>query len=256
MRINKLCNIILTAAAIAGTAACGNAGNGTQDECGNTAIDIHQNEKGDSTLYGLACDGCTDTVAVILPNSGGDPDTINILSAQKNKSVFGKPKIGDRIAILLNPNDKKTALSLINLDDLTGSWCYQVMPRMRDIASLPQNVQKKILENLPDTMKESLLVPKEMGIRFRRDNLMNTIGDTKAASTKEDLSPVEYPSLKAYKEWSIFNGKLILTYSKASYIEADSIKSENTNDTVEIKLLTKDSLILKFKDLTKEYYRK
>ncbi|NPD92938.1 lipocalin family protein [Xylanibacter muris] len=254
MTTEKLFKSILIAASIASAVtSCSDTGNNIRHD--NTAIDVHQNEKGDSTLYGLACDGCTDTVAVILPNSGGDPDTINIMSARKNNSVFGKPKIGDRIAIYLNPNDKKTALSLINLDDLTGSWCYQVMPHMRDIASLPQKTQQKILANLPDTMKETLLVPKEMGIRFRRDNLMNTIGDIKTASTKEDLSPVEYPRQKIYKEWRIFNGKLLLTYSQTAYGN-DTIESRQANDTVEIKQLTQDTLVLKFKEQTKGYYRK
>ena len=38
----------------------------------------HQTD-GDSTIYGLACDGCTDTILVILRDVRKDPDTLNIL---------------------------------------------------------------------------------------------------------------------------------------------------------------------------------
>ena len=34
---------------------------------------------GDSMIYGLACDGCSDSVLVLLPDSGGDPVYYNIL---------------------------------------------------------------------------------------------------------------------------------------------------------------------------------
>ena len=34
--------------------------------------------EGDSTRYGLACEGCTDSVLVFLPGTGGDPVTYNI----------------------------------------------------------------------------------------------------------------------------------------------------------------------------------
>lgn len=32
-------------------------------------------QPGDSTLYGLACDGTTDSLLVLLPYTGADPDT-------------------------------------------------------------------------------------------------------------------------------------------------------------------------------------
>lgn len=33
-------------------------------------IDMHRNLPGDSTLYGLVCDGCTDSILILLPFSG------------------------------------------------------------------------------------------------------------------------------------------------------------------------------------------
>ena len=44
---------------------------------------------GDKTLYGLACDGCSDSAIVFLPNDGGDPLHFNIVNARKNNKVFG-----------------------------------------------------------------------------------------------------------------------------------------------------------------------
>jgi hypothetical protein len=59
------------------------------------AINTEQNAKGDSTVYGLACDGTNDSVIVFLPNSGGDPITYDIVGAMQNHRVIGKPQIGD-----------------------------------------------------------------------------------------------------------------------------------------------------------------
>ena len=53
------------------------------------AIDKETKLKGDRTIYGLACDGCSDSVIVFLPNEGGDPVRYNIVNAQKNHQVFG-----------------------------------------------------------------------------------------------------------------------------------------------------------------------
>ena len=59
------------------------------------AISMEQKVAGDSTLYGLACDGCTDSIVVILPNQGGDPDTFDIitlgsdsLELENNRGIF------------------------------------------------------------------------------------------------------------------------------------------------------------------------
>ena len=74
---NTLFNITLSAAIIATMSACGgNTSKGADMDVSaedSMAYSIYNKEKGDSTLYGLACDGCTDSVVVFLPYEGGDP---------------------------------------------------------------------------------------------------------------------------------------------------------------------------------------
>ena len=45
--------------------------------------------EGDSTIYGLACDGCNDTILILLSRIEDDPDTFNILDASRSHHVFG-----------------------------------------------------------------------------------------------------------------------------------------------------------------------
>ena len=77
---------ILTALAIVVATSCRDALS-SADEQQN--IGTSTSIQGDSTLYGLACYGCTDTVLVFLPGRGGDPVTYNILEATKDHHVIG-----------------------------------------------------------------------------------------------------------------------------------------------------------------------
>ena len=65
-------------------------------------IDMHRNLPGDSTLYGLVCDGCTDSILILLPFSGGDPDTFDIINAFHDRKIYGRPQTGDELAVILN----------------------------------------------------------------------------------------------------------------------------------------------------------
>ena len=90
--------------------ACGGKGSNIKEEnvpADSMAYSIVKKAKGDSTLYGLACDGCTDSVVVFLPYEGGDPVTYEIIDALRMGKVFGRPKIGDRLALIcpLYPSD-------------------------------------------------------------------------------------------------------------------------------------------------------
>ena len=69
-------------------------------------INPEKNAPGDKMVYGLACEGCTDSVIVFLPNSGGDPVTFDILDAMRNHKVYGRPKIGDTVALLMDKEEK------------------------------------------------------------------------------------------------------------------------------------------------------
>ena len=63
------------------TGACGSKQQQPASDIAEDAISLQKNQPGDSALYGLACDGCTDSVLVFLPYSGGDPDTFDIITA-------------------------------------------------------------------------------------------------------------------------------------------------------------------------------
>ena len=109
-----------------------NRGDSKNDSVGTTM-------PGDSTVYGLACDGCTDTILVLLRDINGDPDTFDILEASRNQQVFGHPRIGDQMAVVLAPRQhpaRTVATMVIDIDKIQGSWCYMVTPTLRKRADL------------------------------------------------------------------------------------------------------------------------
>lgn len=233
--------------------ACGGKTQGQQPD--NDSIDVQSRVKGDSTIYGLACDGCTDSVIVFLNSAGGDPDTFDIIDAKLQHQIFGKPRIGDRLALLINPEDSDEATRVIDLDNLQGEWCYMATPKMRDIASLPKRVQRRMMANMPDSLRDKLLVPKEFGFQLKRSYTARPIGMMGGgATTTDDQSPVEYPPVKMYTEWRIFNGRLILTEEQMDLTGKG--KTVKTNDTADIVMLMPDTLVLRFPDGEKGYYRK
>lgn len=121
-------------------------------------INPEKNAPGDKMVYGLACEGCTDSVIVFLPNSGGDPVTFDILDAMRNHKVYGRPKIGDTVALLMDKEEKKTCDMVIDLNELQGNWCYKVMPKMRPMAGMPPKMAKRMMKNMPDSIDRKSVV--------------------------------------------------------------------------------------------------
>ena len=187
--------------------------------------------EGDTTIYGLACDGCTDSLLVFLPLDGGDPDTFDIIDAWQEHRVFGRLRIGDQLAVILNPDSLAEVLMVINLNRLAGQWSYMVTPTLRNLS-----------RPLPDSIRQRLLAPKEYSFRLKRDGTALTLGGQRQ-KTSDDRRPVDFPDLKRYKEWHLYNGHLILSTGKE-------------NDTATILMLRHDSLILSFADHDQHYYRK
>ena len=227
--------------------ACGGKGSNIKEEnvpADSMAYSIVKKAKGDSTLYGLACDGCTDSVVVFLPYEGGDPVTYEIIDARRLGKVFGRPKIGDRLALIVNPEDKEEALLVINIDELKGAWCNTFMPKFRDLAKMPRRLQRRMMADMPDSIKQKFLVPKELGFELKGTNTITPIGMRMRAETTDEMSPVEYPKQKRYSEWRIYNGYLLLATKKHGI------------DTADIVLLRPDTLVLRFKDKEQGYYRK
>ncbi len=207
--------------------------------------------EGDSTLYGLACDGCNDSVLIFLPGKGGDPITYDILNATKQHRVIGHPKVGDWVAVLLNAEDTTVADMVIDLDQLKGTWVELVFPTVRE--RIVQTALNEEMKKEQDSLLQEMMKPIEMGIAIKRHYAAQTVG-RRRQSIKDDESPVVYPRMKNYTKWHVFNGRLILT-SQSRPIN-DSLEGEVIHDTAQFIFMTHDSLRLRFKDSVKGFYRK
>ena len=124
--------------------------------------------KGDSTIYGLACEGCSDTVVVLLPNDGSDPVTYNILKASRQHRVLGRIKTGDWIGVVLNKTNKHEADIVIDLDQLKGIWCYIVMPQLRGHETMTKQEQAQAMRQMSDSLKNMYFIPREYGFWLKR----------------------------------------------------------------------------------------
>src|SRR5574344_345453 len=211
------------------------------------------NVTGDSAIYGLACEGCTDSVIVVLPNSGGDPVTYDILDAMRSHNIIGMPRIGDNLTVLLS-EDKKSAKYVVDLNELEGSWCYKAMPKLRHAPlGMKDGDPKHSKERMPDSIFKSIMVPCECGFELFGDKTAKPIGRHKN-NTTEGFNPVEYPKVKSYRAWRMFNGKIIFTISERDI--PGMKKHKKTYDTAQIVMMRKDSLVLKIKNTTQGFYRR
>lgn len=207
--------------------------------------------KNDSTVYGLACEGCTDSVLILLPTDGSDPVKYNIIEATKTKRVLGAPQVGDAMAVVLNKYDKHTADKVININDLMGTWCYVVMPKMRDFNTLSKSKQRKKLMEMPDSVKQTYFIPREYGFSLKQQSTAGSIGYVREANSLEEESPVVYPQMALYKKWHIWNGKLLLMRISGEANE----KMTEVYDTCDIDYLQGDSLVLSSDGVSRGYYR-
>lgn len=224
------------------------------DNNNNDSLSVKEKAKGDSTLYGLACEGCTDSVLVFLSFYGGDPVTFDIIEASKKKRIIGKPETGDWVGVVLNTDDRRKADMVIDLDQLKGTWVYMAMPRLRERKNNSTNVY--VDKHEEDSILKTLLVPREQGFSLKRNSVAEPVGlGFRNAAGKQ--SPVIYPEVKIYTDWSIFNGKLVLSGNDVKSVGTnDKTREKAVSDTAEFVFMMKDSLQLRFKDGVKGYYRK
>jgi len=208
----------------------------------------------DKTIYGLACDGCNDTILVFLTldYDGSDPDTLHILEATRNHQVFGQIRIGDKLAIVPNAQDSTLADMVIVIEDLMGQWSRQVLPTLRERADMEGLSQHQKENSLPDSIRELLSIPLEYTFVIKPDNMCYTLGSQRAHTTDEVL-PVEYPELKRYREWHIAGGHFLFTV-----VGLDTLGNETVTavDTTQLLLLSPDSLVIQFPDGPHSYYKK
>lgn len=213
--------------------------------------------KGDSTIYGLACDGCTDSVLVFLSGQGGDPVNYDIIDASKNGKVIGHPQVGEWVCLIVNGKNKKKADLVINLDRLKGTWVNLEKPWLRKRIDAPSlgNMDAETKHRI-DSMVNMQLKPVEIGFSLRRHYAARPVGMEYSRNRNQD-NPVVYPTPKFYNEWHIFNGKLVLTEGALAMGSRRTVKRKYTSDTVDIVLMLRDSLRIRYKDgKEKGFYRK
>ena len=245
----KLRHYVLTLLAVGALNAC----NSSQEKQTEDELENYSQE-GDSTIYGMACDGCNDTIIVYLrtPYSGTDPDTLNVLEATRHHQVFGKPRIGDKLAIVRSPKDTTAADIVIVTEKMLGNWCYKVLPSLKMRADMEGKTISQKIKQLPDSIADLLKVEHEYGIQLKADNQAFPIGLRKEKNTSDEESPVVYPQQKFYNEWFIYNGQIVLRN-----MTPDSLGQNHVafSDTAQLVLLEQDSLILKFNDHQQSFYR-
>lgn len=213
-------------------------------------VDVTKQIVNDSMIYGLACEGTSDSFIVVYPFSGQDPVSYSCIDAHKAKRIIGKPQTGDWVGIVLDPTDSTTATMVINLDQLKGTWTYPVMPVFKDLKNLSAKARKRMeaqaISELPDSEKALYLVPREYGFTLKRGHAAQAVGRVFSGNGAKDDSPVEYPEVKRYQQWFSWNGRLILVSSKEALdqVEEKSQKPELVFDTLDFISLSEDSLIL------------
>lgn len=210
--------------------------------------------KGDSMLYGLACDGCSDSVLVFLPDTGGDPVNYSIVEARLNHQVFGRPRIGDRMAVLVDTANPKALMLAINMEQVNGTWYYEEMPQPRQRIAIPSSDAKGAGQEMNekdrqrrDSIIQTYMVPREYAYTFKRDQTVNTQGGPPRTSSLDRNTPVEYPPMKRYSEWHLCNGKIIFTYSTFP-VPGNTDSTLLVNDTAEFVMLRRDTMALRFND--------
>jgi len=217
----------------------------------------------DTMVYGLSCDGTNDSVIVFLPFAdGADPITYNIEVAKAQGRIIGQPAIGDWVGIMLNPTDTTEATMVVNLDQLKGTWTQEVRPVWKDASKMSGRALRRKMNEIPDSLREAYLVPREYGFTLKRSSIAEPVGRVHRASTLEDDSPVEYPEVKEYVRWKCRNGHLYLTSTDGPMQIGSAEKKKTqtqkeTKDTLEFVFMTEDSLVLMTHDNVRlAYHRK
>ena len=217
------------------------------DNMPKDAISMFKSMPGDSALYGLACDGCTDSILVFLPYSGGDPDTFDILECRQQHRMLGRPHIGDALAVIANPENRSEALWVINMGTLEGEWCYIVEPTLRTIDGKNPPV--------PDSILKKIMIPVEYNLKLKADNTATMRGYMRNMGRNgSGPSLAIYPEVHRYTDWYLFNGRLILHADTIAGFTQEGDKP--VTDTADIVLLMRDSLILRMGDKEQSFYRK
>ena len=222
-------------------ASCGRRGKG-----GNDQQQLQEwRLPGDLAVYGLTCEGSGDTVLVLLPEDGSDPIRYNIEQATKEGHVLGNPQTGDRTAIVVNKDNSHVAELIIDIDELKGIWCYQVLPTVREGYELT------------DSLRRLYFIPREYGFALLRQWTAQSVGYVSEGNALAGESPVVYPQLGYFTDWHLWNGKLVIVSGTPKLGKDNEPTVTNKhNDTCDIVYLRDDSLVLASEGQQRSYYRK
>ena len=215
------------------------------------------NTKKDKMIYGLACDGSSDSVIVLWPYKG-DPKRYSIIDAKQNQKVFGKAEIGDWVGVMVNPEDSTEATMAIDLDVLKGTWTYPVMPVMKDLQNMSRRMQRRMIAQMNDSIKTNYLIPRDYGFTLSRSNMATPVGYAMRSNSLEDDSPVTYPEVKNIQRWYMINGKLLLVSVKrhmGGTKDEQPKKPEVSIDTMTFKRMEGDTLVLAHGDSICAFHR-
>ena len=110
-----------------------------------------------------------------------------------------------------------------------------------------------ILEpDFPDALRRKWFQPREYGYELCRDRSVRPIGQERQESIRQQ-GPVEYPKLKRYRQWYIYNGHLLLCETRRDTLGNQQIIS---TDTADIVFMRRDTLQLRFATHEQGYYRR
>ncbi len=239
---------------VMGTGSCNRSSEKIDDE--EVVSDSTPEIVGDSMLYGLSCDGTSDSVVVIWPFYG-DPITISTIDAKENLRIIGKPEIGDWIGVMRDPEDSTTATMVVNLDELKGTWTYPVMPVMKELQNMSRRAQRRMMAHIDDSIKDNFMIPREYGFTLKRSHNARAVGRIMRSNSLEDDSPVVYPEVKNYVKWYMLNGHLVLISGHFNPINgSQQRKSSYAMDTLDLVSLSTDSLVLMQNGVRYGFHRK
>ena len=153
--------------------------------------------------------------------------------------------MGDWVCVMPCEEKDETnrADMVIDLDQLKATWTYPVMPKLRDVSHLSKRQQARILANMPDSIVETYMVPRQYGFTLKRMSEAMSVGRVMMNKDVDDDSPVEYPAVPEYTEWHAYNGKLILVQGHRE-LEGVVINEKTKRDTFTFVYMKGDSLAL------------
>ena len=116
----------------------------------------------------------------------------------------------------------------------------------------------KLVRDVPDSIRDEYLIPREYGFSLKRQWMAQSVGYVREQKSVEDKSPVVYPRLLFFTGWHMLNGQLIVTSGEfGKDDDSDDMKIVSTrNDTCDILYLRDDSLVLGSDGVTRSYYRR